>query len=393
MSRFRVALLGVCGVSLLAGSSLLVACQPKPVEPPPQLAPRKVSALGRLEPETKIRKVSVPSSLSGDRIEKILVLENQVVKEGTPLAILNSYGTLKASLDEANELVGVAESKLAQVKAGAKQGEIRAQEYKVQSLERQLAGEQLSQDQAVKAARSTANEAKLEMQRYDQLYKAGGVSALQRDRYRTRADTTSADLAKAIETRAGTLSTLRADIESARQTLVQIKEVRPEDVTTANNELRKAIASRNRARQEFDFATVRAPQNGQILRIIARPGDKVGEDGILEMADTTRMIVTAEVYQTDLPKLFEGQTATITADGFEGSLKGKVYQVLPQVQRQTVFTGQPGENMDQRVFEVKIRLSTTPEQQLKLRSGSNLQVNVVFDPKSQSVPGQPGQKP
>jgi HlyD family secretion protein len=388
-----MALVGACGFSLWASASLLVACQPKPVEPPPQVAPRRVSALGRLEPETKIRKVSVSSSLSGDRIEKLLVQENQVVKEGTPLAILNSYGTLKASLDEANELVGVAESKLAQVKAGAKQGEIRAQEYKVQSLERQLAGEQLSQDQTVKAARSTANEAKLEMQRYDQLYKAGGVSALQRDRYRTRADTTSADLAKAIETRAGTLSTLRADIESARQTLAQIKEVRPEDVTTANNELRKAIASRNRALQEFDFATVRAPQNGQILRIIARPGDKVGEDGILEMADTTRMIVTAEVYQTDLPKLFEGQTASITADGFEGSLKGKVYQVLSQVQRQTVFTGQPGENMDQRVFEVKIRLDTTPEEQLKLRFGSNLQVNVVFDPKSQSAPGQPGQKP
>jgi HlyD family secretion protein len=393
MSRIPLALVGACGFSLLASGSLLVACQPKPVEPPPQVSPRRVSALGRLEPETKIRKVSVSSSLSGDRIEKLLVQENQVVKEGTPLAILNSYGTLKASLQEANELVGVAESKLAQVKAGAKQGEIRAQEFKVQSLERQLAGEQLSQDQAVKAARSTANEAKLEMQRYDQLYKAGGVSALQRDRYRTRAETTSADLAKAIETRAGTLSTLRADIESARQTLAQIKEVRPEDVTTANNELRKAIASRDRARQEFDFATVRAPQNGQILRIIARPGDKVGEDGILEMADTSRMIVTAEVYQTDLPKLFEGQSASITADGFEGSLKGKVYQVLPQVQRQTVFTGQPGENMDQRVFEVKIRLDTTSDQQLKLRYGSNLQVNVVFDPKLQPANGQPGQKP
>jgi len=388
-----MALVGACGFTLWASASLLVACQPKPVEPPPQVAPRRVSALGRLEPETKIRKVSVSSSLSGDRIEKLLVQENQVVKEGTPLAILNSYGTLKASLQEANELVAVAESKLAQVKAGAKQGEIRAQEYKVQSLERRLAGEQLSQDQAVKAARSTANEAKLEMQRYDQLYKAGGVSALQRDRYRTRAETTSADLAKAIETRAGTLSTLRADIESARQTLAQIKEVRPEDVVTANNELRKAIASRDRARQEFDFATVRAPQNGQILRIIARPGDKVSEDGILEMADTTRMIVTAEVYQTDLPKLFEGQTALITADGFEGSLKGRVYQVLPQVQRQTVFTGQPGENMDQRVFEVKIRLDTTPEEQLKLRFGSNLQVNVVFDPKSPPANGQPGLKP
>ncbi len=32
-------------------------------------APRQVSALGRLEPENKVRKISVPSSLSGDRIE------------------------------------------------------------------------------------------------------------------------------------------------------------------------------------------------------------------------------------------------------------------------------------------------------------------------------------
>jgi hypothetical protein len=32
-------------------------------------APRQVSALGRLEPKNKVRKISVPSSLSGDRIE------------------------------------------------------------------------------------------------------------------------------------------------------------------------------------------------------------------------------------------------------------------------------------------------------------------------------------
>ncbi|MEB3243907.1 MAG: HlyD family efflux transporter periplasmic adaptor subunit, partial [Cyanobacteriota bacterium] len=343
------------------------------------VAPRQVSALGRVEPETKIRRVSVASSLSGDRIEKLLVQEDDEVKQGQPLAILNSYGTLKASLDEASELVAVNRAKLAQVQAGAKQGEIRAQEYQVQSLERQLAAQKLTLDQAVASARAKAEEAKLERQRYDSLYAAGGVSEIERDRYRTRANTTQAELAKAIEDRAGTESRLRADIEGAKQTLDKIKEVRPEDVVTARNELRKSEAARERAKQEFDYATVRAPQNGRILKIFAWPGDKVGDNGLLEMADTSSMVVTAEVYQSDMGKLKIGQGATITADGFQGSARATLYKILPQVQKQSTFAGTPGENMDQRVYEVKLRLQPTAKEQERLRYASNLQVNVVFD--------------
>jgi hypothetical protein len=50
------------------------------------------------------------------------------------------------------------------------------------------------------------------------------------------------------------------------------------------------------------------------------------------------------------------------------------------VQRQSVFGGEPGENQDQRVFEVKIRPTLTPNQAKKIRMASNLQVNVVFAP-------------
>jgi hypothetical protein len=35
--------------------------------------------------------------------------------------------------------------------------------------------------------------------------------------------------------------------------------------------------------------------------------------------------------------------------------------------------------MDQRVFEVKLKLLITPEQVEKIRLASNLQVNVIFD--------------
>ncbi|NDD21220.1 MAG: HlyD family efflux transporter periplasmic adaptor subunit [Synechococcaceae bacterium WB9_3_282] len=366
---------------LLATSAplLLASCglnKPEQVVAP---ALRQVSALGRLEPEGKIRKISLPSSLSGDRIEKLLVEENQIVKAGTPLAILNSALARKASLEEAQQEVKVAQSELALVRSGAKKGEIGAQEFKVQSLERQLAGETEALNAEVNSARSKQKEAKLEAERYESLFKAGGVSELQRDRYRTRADVANSDLAKAIGNRERTLSTLRSDIESSRNTLAQIKEIRPQDINKAQNQLDKALASLNRALQEYKDTTIRAPEDGQILKINARAGDKVGDEGLLEMADTSNMIVVAEVYQTDLPKISKGQLAKISVDGFNGTLKAQVFQLVPQVKRQSVFAGEPGENMDQRVFEVKLKLLVTPEQIEKIRLASNLQVNVIFD--------------
>jgi HlyD family secretion protein len=378
-SRLLPALLLLIG---LTGPALnLVGCRSKDPETPVAPAPRRVSALGRLEPETKIRKVSVSSSLSGDRVEELLVEENELVKRGQPLAVLNSFGTLKAALDEANRDVEVARNKLVQVKAGAKQGEIRAQEYKIKALESRLAAEKLSQDQSVASKRARMQEAKIEAQRFEALYRSGGASELERDRYRTRADTTLSELNEAVETREGTLSTLRAQILSEEQTLAKIREVRPEDVATAESELEKAIAARDRAKQEFSYATVTAPQDGQILKIIARPGDKISDDGLLEMADTSKMVVTSEVYQTDMQGISIGQPATITADGFKGSLRATVYQVNRQVQRQSIFAGEPGENMDQRVFEVKLRLDPKDLERTNVKFASNLQVNVVFDPK------------
>ena len=282
-------------------------------------------------------------------------------------------------MEEAQQEVKVAQSELALVRSGAKKGEIGAQEFKVQSLERQLAGETEALNADVNSARSKQKEAKLEAERYESLFKAGGVSELQRDRYRTRADVANSDLAKAIGNRERTLSTLRSDIESSRNTLAQIKEIRPQDINKAQNQLDKALASLNRALQEYKDTTIRAPENGQILKINARAGDKVGDDGLLEMADTSNMIVVAEVYQTDLPKISKGQLAKISVDGFNGTLKAQVFQLIPQVKRQSVFAGEPGENMDQRVFEVKLKLLITPEQVEKIRLASNLQVNVIFD--------------
>jgi HlyD family secretion protein len=89
--------------------------------------------------------------------------------------------------------------------------------------------------------------------------------------------------------------------------------------------------------------------------------------------------VIAEVYQTDRPGIALGQTAVISAEGFPGRrMTGTVVEIARQVSRQTVFTGEAGENLDRRVVEVKIGLG--PEATAIASYINYLQVNVLFEP-------------
>ncbi len=73
-------------------------------------------------------KLSAPTSGEGVKIEKLLVEEGATVKAGQLIAILDSQGRLQAAVNEARAKVSVAEASLVKVKAGAKQGEINAQQ-------------------------------------------------------------------------------------------------------------------------------------------------------------------------------------------------------------------------------------------------------------------------
>ena len=59
------------------------------------------------------------------------------------------------------------------------------------------------------------------------------------------------------------------------------------------------------------------------------------------------MMAVAEVYQTDISKVKLGQTAVITSQAFTGELRGTVSYIGLQVNRQNVFSNEPGENLDQ----------------------------------------------
>ncbi len=341
----------------------------KPVAP-------KITALGRLEPEAEVIKLSAPLALDGDRLTKLLVQEGDRVKAGQVIAILDSRDSLQNTVQQAQEQVKVFQAKLAQVQAGAKLGEIQAQREQISRLKAELIGEIKSQNAAIARLQAEVNNAHSEYNRHQQLYQEGAIAISTLDSKRLALETAQEQLKEAQATQDRTNSTLKAQLAEAKANLDRISEIRPVDVNAAHTEVDSAIAALNKAKTDLAQAYVRAPIDSQILKIQTRPGGKIGDSGIVELAQTDSMIVIAEIYQSDIAKVKVGQSAEITGQAFEGIVRGKVVQVGLQVSRQDVFSDQPGENLDRRVIEVKIRLNR--EDSKRVSGLTNLQVQTAI---------------
>lgn len=358
----------------ISQSGLLTKSSPEPVLTAP-LA-KKVTALGRLEPEAETISLAAPVALDGDRLAQLLVTEGDIVKTGQVVAILDAREVLEDELQQAKEQVKNAQAKLNQVKAGAKTGEIRAQQATITQLEAELNGGRETQNAAIARWESEVRNANVEYNRFVQLYGLGAIASSTLDSKRLVAETASAQLKEAIATKNRSLTSLQAQINQAKATLNQISEVRPVDVQAAMAEVESAVSAVKSAQTALDRAYIRAPIAGQILKLHSRPGEKLSDEGIVEMGKTDQMVAIAEVYQTDIGKVRVGQQAVVTSQAFDGEVKGTVAQIGMQVERQKVFSNQPGENLDRRIVEVKIRLN--PEDSKRVAHLTNLQVQTAI---------------
>jgi HlyD family secretion protein len=400
LGRSLVIPLSILGLIIVGGTAIYTVnvskgetTQPVTTVKPPKI--KAVTALGRLEPEGEIIKLSPPPDLGGNRIAKLLVKQGDRVSIGTTIAILDSYDRTLAAVEVAKQDIKVAEANLAKVKAGAKQGDINAQKASVKSVQAELQGEivanqaeiarlkaQLSSDTAAKQANidrlaAELRNAESEWQRYRQLAKQGVISASEADSRRLAVDTAQKSLAEAQASYRNTLDTLKeeiqqaeavatqnkdtltAQIEEAGATLTGIAEVRDVDVVEAQANVDRAIAALRQAQEDLKLTYVKAPSNGQIIKINAYPGELVSqEEGLVEFGQTNRMMVVAEVYESDIVKVKLGQQANIRSEtgAFSGEITGKVSQIGLKIGKQDILNTDPAADVDSRIVEVKIRL-------------------------------------
>lgn len=373
----------------------------------------KVTALGRLEPFPEVINLSAPLTLDGDRVAKLLVKEGDKVEVGDTIAILDSQKHLQDEVLQAKAQIRMAQAKLRQVSLGAKTGQIEAQKATIARLQVEKTTQieaqkatiaRLEAEKTTEIAAQKANIAKLqaevnnansEYQRYQKLFREGAISTSFRDSKRLTLQTSKqqfneaqAKLNRIQASRVQQLSEARANlnriqlsgsqqIREAKATLNQIAEIRPVDIQVAQTEVDNYQAALQQAKTNLEQAYIRAPITGQILKIHTQEGEKIADEGILELGQTQQMMVVAEVYQTDIEKVKLGQKVLITGQAFSGKLQGEIYHIGLQINRQKVFSNQPGENLDRRVIDVKIRLN--PEDSKRAAGLTNLQVQTEIE--------------
>jgi HlyD family secretion protein len=368
----------VIGISVYITLKFREASNQK-VQPQTTLIPelKTVTALGRIEPRGRVIKLSATTSSEGSRVEQLLVQEGDRVKTGQLIAILDSRDRLEAALKETQEQVKVAQANLNRTKAGAKRGEVAAQQATIARLEAEAQGEIAAQTATVARLKAEVQNAQVEEQRYQTLYEQGAISASQRDSKRLTLETTEKDLQEAQAQWQRIYVSSQKNLQAAKATLEQITEVRGVDVAAAEAEVNRAIAAMNQAKVNLTQAYVRSPQDGQVFEIHSRPGELISNDGIADIGQTSQMYVIAEVYESDISKIKPGQQVRVIGDYLPIEMQGTVERKGLQIRRQTVVNTDPSSNIDNRVVEVQIRLDSASSQ--KAADLTNMQVKAVIE--------------
>jgi HlyD family secretion protein len=320
----------------------------RPAEQPiePRAIPIGVSALGRLAPQGEVIKVATVSGADGGRVDRLLVDVGNWVQAGQVVAILDPYRRREAAVQKAQAEVGVARAKLAQVRAGPKIEEVEAKEA------------------LINRSGAEVRAAERDLGRSSQLLKRSAGSRQDLDD-----DTLKYEQA-------------RDSLDQAKADLAALKAIRPADIKVAEAELVQAEAGLALARADLEAAEVRSPIKGQVLRIHVWPGERVADQGIVEIGDTEVMHAVAEVYEQDVGKVNVGQTAKVRVPTLGADLTGRVVRKDLVVSRKVVFSNDPVADIDARVVEVRIELGASDSR--KVAGLSNARCEVVVDVEDQA---------
>jgi HlyD family secretion protein len=373
----------IIGLALIVGGATIYkfrqasVSQPEPVT---QTMPaiKTVTALGRLEPSGEIIDISASSGSEGNRIEELLVKQGDQIKVGDVIAVLDSRDRLQAALNQSQEQVRVAQANLALVKAGAKTGEIQAQQAAIARIEAERSNDIMAQTAMVERMQAELNNAQVEYQRYQTLYQDGAISASERDSKYLALATAKEQVEEAQANLNRIKSGQQEQLAEAKATLDKIAEVRPVDIAVVEAEVREAQAAYHTAQAELDRAYIKSPQAGTIIKIMTRPGEVVASDeGIVRIGQTSQMYAVAEVYESDIGKVKLGQKVSVTSSALSQKLTGTVNSIGLEVERQEVVNTDPTANIDAKVVEVKVKLD--PESSKKVAGLTNLLVDVRID--------------
>lgn len=262
-----------------------------------------VGALGRIEPRSRLIRVSNEAAVTGGIVGEILVREGQPIKAGAPIVVLTDRRRRQAEVALATAEIGAAKARLL-------------------------------------AAEAELESAQRDSDRKKSLYKSGSATLSALD---------------GVELR---LKRAKADVDVATASIQQ---------SEANLELKQAQLSQ---------AVSTAPIDGVVIKINARPGERIGPDGVADIANLNELDVVAEVYETDIPRVRVGQKAIVKLPEVSAPYQAKVREIAFLVRKNRVNDTDPLADRDNKIVEVRLTLERPGIDQLRHQLFRQVQVHI-----------------
>jgi len=278
-----------------------------------------LAARGRVEGATS-QEIKLASRVVG-RLKEVKVNDGDALRKGQVVAVLEN-NDLKAQVEQAQANVRHAEAVLEKLRNGARPEERAASRA------------------ALSEAQAAADNSRLNYQRSQKLFQDGGIVS------QSVLDQAERDWKMA-----------EARLESAHQNYQLIMAPpRAEDVAAAQAELALARGQLAQAQDNYDNTFVHSPVDGVVVKRYMNPGESISYESlyqpIVSVSDTTRLMVRAEINETDIGTIQLGQRAEIRADAFRGqTFLGRVVRISGGLGPKRIQTDNPTEKIDTDVLE------------------------------------------
>jgi HlyD family secretion protein len=281
----------------------------------------EIVARGRLEPRDGLYEISAFTLAATASVGEILVRENDTVAKGALLATLASHDQLKTQVKVAEASLDVSERNL----------EFIRKPYKTETI--------AALEATIKSRAADLDLAQRRVKRSTEL---------------VRKDAATID---DHETRIATVERSDALVREAEARLKAETEVSDTELQRAIAQVAESRARLIDARAQQALTEIRAPTDGTILRIHAKPGEMLSGRAIMEMGDIQHPRAIAEVDERFIPNVRVGQKAQISLPGGKRSWNATVAQIRGLV----------------------LDISRTPTNAVTVRGGRIVEVRLTID--------------
>ena len=273
--------------------------------------------------------ITAVSSRVPGNVVRVLVQDNQRVKEGDPLVEMDT-ADLEVAVAQARAAVAQARAAVAaeqptvSITASSNRAALQSAEDEVTNAEADLEAARRDLDQALASNRF----AQQQKERAAQLLTSKTVPQAEYDQRVSAADMAQAGVAaarKRVDQRQARLQTAQARLVEARANAPRQLVAREAtlDVRQANLEL--AQAQLRQAQLNLSYAKVAAPVEGIVGKRSVNVGDRVqpGQQ-LMSITQIGQLWVTANFRETQIERMRPGQPATVHVDAIDRDYRGTV---------------------------------------------------------------------